>query len=65
MTVERAAEFLGLSTVALRRTIERKARAMPDGSTVAHVDGITARKIGRLWRIWLAPGWLNPAQPSR
>jgi hypothetical protein len=65
MTVDRAAEFLGLSTVTLRRTIERKARAMPDGSTVAQTDGITARKIGRLWRVWLAPGWLNPAQPPR
>jgi hypothetical protein len=64
-TVERAAEFLGLSTVTLRRTIERRARAMPDGSTVAQVDGITARKIGRLWRVWLAPGWLNPAQPPK
>ena len=64
-TVEQAAEFLGLTTISLRRTFERNARAAPDGGIVAQVDGLTARKIGRLWRVWLGPGWLSPAQGSK
>jgi hypothetical protein len=64
-TVEQAAEFLGLTPVMLRRTFERNARVAPDGGTVAQVDGLTARKIGRRWRVWLAPGWLSPTQPPK
>lgn len=48
MDVETAAAFLGLSTVTLRRKIERCATKHPDGAIIAHVDGITARKLGRL-----------------
>jgi hypothetical protein len=65
MTVERAAEFLGLPVVTLRRSFERNARVNAEGGTVARVDGITARKIGRLWRVWLDAGWLSPATPPR
>jgi len=65
MTVEQAAAFLGLKTVMLRRSLERNARVAPDGGTVAHADGITARKFGRLWRVWLGPGWVSPTQPAR
>jgi hypothetical protein len=61
MTVEQAAAFLSLPAVTLRRSLERHARATPDGGTVAHTDGITARKIGRLWRVWLHPGWRTPS----
>jgi hypothetical protein len=64
MTVEQAAEFLSLPAVTLRRTLERNARPAPDGSTVAHAHGITARKLGRLWRVWLDAGWLRPAAPE-
>jgi hypothetical protein len=62
MTVEQAAAFLSLPVVTLRRSLERHARTTPEGATVAHVDGITARKLGRLWRVWLDRGWLAPPQ---
>lgn len=65
MTVEQAAGFLGLPVVTLRRTLERNARAAPDGGTVAKTDGITARKIGRLWRVWLGAEWTNPSAMSK
>ena len=65
MTVEQAASFLALPTITLRRTIERHARSTPEGGTVARADGITARKIGRLWRVWLDPEWLNPSAKPR
>jgi hypothetical protein len=60
MTVEQAATFLNLPPVTLRRAFERNARATAEGGTVAQVDGITARKLGRLWRVWLDPGWQTP-----
>jgi hypothetical protein len=63
MTVEQAASFLSLPVVTLRRTLERNARATPEGGTVARTDGITARKLGRLWRVWLDPGWRTPTAP--
>jgi hypothetical protein len=61
MTVEQAAAFLCLSAVTLRRALERNARTAPDGGTISHADGITARKLGRLWRVRLDPGWLAPS----
>ncbi len=64
MTVERAAAFLSLPVVTLRRALERNARTTPEGATVAHIDGVTARKLGRLWRVWLDRGWLAPT-PQR
>jgi hypothetical protein len=64
MTVEQAAAFLSLPAVTLRRTLERNARADPDGVTVARAQGITARKLGRQWRVWLDAGWLRPAAPE-
>ena len=60
MTVDQAATFLQLPCVTLRRSLERNARKLPDGGIASHVDGISARKIGRLWRVWLDAGWLNP-----
>ncbi len=64
MTAEQAAAFLGLPVVTLRRTLERNARTTPEGATVAHVDGVTARKLGRLWRVRLDRGWLAPTPPK-
>jgi hypothetical protein len=61
MTIDQAAALLSFQVVTLRRLFERKARPTPDGGTVARVDGMTARKIGRLWRVWLDPGWLTPS----
>jgi hypothetical protein len=60
MTVEQAAALLSLPVVTLRRKLERNARPTANGGTAACVDGITARKLGRLWRVWLDPGWLTP-----
>lgn len=60
-SVERAAAFLGVTAVTLRRAIERASRRREDGSVVAQVDGITARKLGRVWRVWLDGAWRNPA----
>ncbi len=51
-TVPVAAEILSLPAVTLRRRIQRYARRTPDG-TVSTFDGITARKIGGQWRVWL------------
>jgi hypothetical protein len=65
MTVEAAASFLGMPVVTLRRTIERNAQSTPEGGTVSRVDGITARKIGRLWRVWLDADWTNPSEAAR
>jgi hypothetical protein len=64
MTVEKAAAFLSLQPVTLRRTLERNARPVPDGGIVAQVDGILARKLGRCWRVWLDTRWLTPGPPK-
>jgi hypothetical protein len=60
MTIEQAASFLNLPPVTLRRSLERNARKTPEGGTMAQSDGITARKIGRLWRVWLDACWTRP-----
>lgn len=64
MTVEQAASFLSLPAVTLRRTLERNAKATADGGTISRAEGITARKLGRLWRVWLDAGWLAPTAPK-
>jgi hypothetical protein len=60
-SVERTAAFLDVPVVTLRRAIERAARRREDGTVVAQLDGITARKLGRVWRVWLDGAWRNPA----
>ncbi|MFS8065415.1 MAG: hypothetical protein ACMG6S_03490 [Byssovorax sp.] len=60
MTVDQAAVFLHLPCVTLRRALERNARKLPEGGITSSIDGIAARKLGRLWRVWLDAGWLNP-----
>lgn len=60
MTVDQAAAFLQLPCVTLRRALERNARKLPEGGITSHHDGISARKIGRLWRVWLDAAWRNP-----
>jgi len=35
--------------------------AIKDGAVA--VDGVKARKFGRLWRVWLAPNWTAPGAP--
>jgi len=59
MPVIEAANHLGVTEVTLRRLLERNAKKAPDGAVQARVDGLTARKVGRLWRVWLGPSWAN------
>jgi len=62
--VEAAATFLGIPARTLRRAIDRQAHRNPDGSITATFDGLTARKFGRLWRVWLDAGWLAPTKKT-
>ncbi len=64
MGMEEAAAFLGLPAVTLRRNIERHARASENGVLVACFDGVTARKLGRLWRVRLDERWTGSATGS-
>lgn len=65
MTVVSASEILDLSPEALRRTLERHAVRAPDGGTEAHVDGVRARKFGRLWRVQFSERWsVEPGAPK-
>lgn len=64
MSVEEAASILGVPTVTFRRAIERNARKRADGGTEAKVDGVTARKWGRLWRVLLDEGWMKARAAS-
>lgn len=57
MTVLAASEILDLSPEALRRTLERHATRAPDGVVEANVDGVRARKFGRLWRVQFSDRW--------
>lgn len=61
MSVDAAAAILGVPVITLRRAIERNARRAADGSVEARVDGIRARKFGRLWRVALDRAWTEPA----
>jgi hypothetical protein len=60
-SVEHAAAFLDVPPVTLRRMLERHARRGEDGRVMANVDGITARKLGRAWRVLLDEDWRNPS----
>jgi hypothetical protein len=59
LSVAKAASILDLTPTALRRTLERRAVRPPDGSVEANLDGVRARKFGRLWRVFLDEGWLR------
>ena len=61
MPVGVAAELLGYDPVSLRRSIARHAEIADDGTAEAKFDGITARKVGNTWRVWLAPAWRRPS----
>jgi len=61
MSVDQAAAILGIPVLTLRRAIERNVVRAIGGGMQAQVDGIRARKFGRLWRVWLDPGWTEPA----
>lgn len=57
MSIEDAARHLGVNDVTLRRKFQRAARVVADGATQARVDGLTARKLGSHWKVWLSPTW--------
>ena len=57
--VAEAAAILGVDDINLRRACERNARRASDGVVESNFDGIRARKLGRLWRILLGPGWMD------
>lgn len=59
--VRTAAEFLGTSPDALRRSIERHVFLGPDGVIEANIDGVRARKLGGRWRVKLGDAWLLDA----
>jgi hypothetical protein len=50
-----------MSAAALRKTLERRAVRAGDGATEATLDGVRARKFGRLWRIRFSEAWGSPA----
>ncbi|MDC3960432.1 hypothetical protein [Polyangium jinanense] len=49
--LDRAAAHLGLNAAQLRKRLERRVTRAADGGTEAMVDGVRARKFGRLWRV--------------
>ncbi len=57
LALSRAAELLDLTPTALRRTLERRATRAQDGTVEAVLDGVRARKFGRLWRVQLGTAW--------
>lgn len=62
MPVAVAADLLGYDAVSLRRAIARNAEMDEDGTVEAKFDGITARKVGNTWRVWLASTWRKPGK---
>ncbi len=60
LSIDEAAAILGVPVVTLRRAVERNARRGSDGCVAAAVDGVSARKFGRRWRVMLDPSWLAP-----
>jgi hypothetical protein len=58
-STEDAAAFLGMPVRVLRDALARRARRV-DGMTEARFDGIIARRVGRLWKVWLGAAWTAP-----
>ena len=60
VSMDKAAAHLGMSAEALRKTLERRAVRASDGTTEAVLDGVRARKFGRLWRVRFSEAWGLP-----
>lgn len=60
MSLEKAASHLGLNAAALRKTLERRALRAADGGTEAEFHGVSARKLGRRWRVRFSEAWDAP-----
>jgi len=67
ISIQTAADLLGMTPGALRKVFERNARRAADGVTEADVNGVRARKLGRLWRVTMSAAWTDPhvAVPSK
>jgi hypothetical protein len=57
VSLQVAADILGLTAPALRKTLERRAVRAADGAIEAELDGVRGRKLGRLWRVMLSSAW--------
>ena len=64
LSVQSAADLLGLPAAALRKSLERRAVRAPDGGIKAEIDGVRGRKLGRLWRVLLSSAWTLPLTPK-
>jgi hypothetical protein len=64
LSVQSAADILGLSAAALRKSLDRRAIRSPDGGIEAELDGVRGRKLGRLWRVALSPAWSEPVHST-
>ncbi len=60
VSLQLAADFLGMSAAALRKSLDRRAVRVADGGVEAELDGVRARKLGRLWRVSLSAAWTSP-----
>jgi hypothetical protein len=63
LSLHAAAELLGLTPAALRKSLDRRAMRRPDGGIEAEIDGVRGRKLGRLWRVTLSPAWTVSTPP--
>jgi len=52
-----AAEHLGEPPDSLRKKLDRVSKRSPDGGIEAELDGLRARKLGRLWKVRLSDSW--------
>jgi hypothetical protein len=65
VSVQTAADLLGMTAAALRKALDRRSIRTPDGGIEAELDGVRGRKLGRLWRVSLGPAWSSsPELPS-
>ena len=60
ISVQSAADRLGLTAAALRKSLDRRAVQTPDGGIEAEIDGVRGRKFGRLWRVTFSCAWTVP-----
>jgi hypothetical protein len=64
LSLQSAADILGLTAAALRKSLDRRAVRSADGGIEAEIDGVRGRKLGRLWRVMLSPAWTVPSTPK-
>lgn len=55
--IPRAAELLDEEPESLRKKLERAARRGPDEQIESDINGLRGRKLGRLWKVLIPPGW--------